>query len=235
MSDHQRSSSPPPGTQTLTRGLEILEFVATSRNGATVQEAANHVGVHRTMAMRALVALGDRNLIRKSPDGRFRIGGGVVALAREFQPALRDAARPVLERLADALQASACLFVADGDAAIAFVVIEPETSPFHLTFKPGSRLPMDHGSAGVAITSSRPPSADDSEAILRARRDGYARSHGLVEPGAWGVSVPIDAALAGIEACVHVTTFHEGVADKALPLVSDAARKLERLLRGVDS
>lgn len=222
----------PPGTQTLVRGLDVLEFVAQSRDGVTVQQAADHVGVHRTMAMRALAALGDRNLIRKSPDGRFRIAAGVIALAREYQPALRDAARPILERLADTLQASACLFAADGDAAVAFLVIEPEASPFHLTFKPGSRHPLDQGSAGIAIASLRPPSDADPEQIIAARLNGYARSHGEVEPGAWGVSVPIETSVTGVEACVHVTTFHEEVADRAVPLVAGAAQELERLLRG---
>lgn len=229
-----RASSPthPPGTQTLVRGLEILDLVAHSRDGLTVQQAADHVGVHRTMAMRALAALSDRNLIRKSPDGRYRIAGGVVALAREYQPALRDASRPILERLADALQASACLFVADGDAAVAFLVIEPEGSPFHLTFKQGSRHPIDQGSAGYAIASLRPPNADDSEPILTARRNGYAQSHGEVEKGAWGVSVPVDPTVAGVESCVHVSTFQEDVAELALPLVIDAAGELARLLGG---
>lgn len=226
------ASTHPPGTQTLLRGLDILELVAQSRDGVTVQQAADHLDIHRTMAMRSLAALGDRNLIRKGPDGRFRIAAGVVALAREYQPALRDAARPVLERLTDSLQASACLFVADGDAAVAFLVIEPEASPFHLTFKPGSRHPMDRGSAGYAISSLRDANDDDPAAVAAARVDGYARSRGEVESGAWGVSVPIDPAVAGVEACVHMTTFQEEVADGAVPLVLEAARELERALLG---
>ncbi len=227
--------SHPPGTQTLVRGLKILELVAQSRDGVTVQEAADHVGVHRTMATRALAALADHHLVRRGLDGRFRIAAGVVAMAREYLPALRNAARPVLEQLVEALQASACLFVADGDDVVAFMVIEPAASPFHLTFKTGSRHPMDQGSAGYAITSRRPPSDTDKDAVHAARRNGYAQSHGEVEPGAWGVSVPLDAAIAGVEVCAHVSTFHEDVAQRAVPLVVRAAREVEQLLLGSGS
>lgn len=232
MSDPAEFPSPPPGTQTLVRGLDILELVAHARNGVTVQQAADHVGIHRTMATRSLAALGSRNLIRKTPDGKFWIASGVVALAREYEPALRDAARPVLERLAGALQSVACLFVADADSTVAFLVIEPAESQILLTFKTGSRHPADRGSASYAIASQRAPLDDDPAPVVKARRDGFARSHGQVQQGGWGVSVPLDPAVTGVEACLHMTSFQEETADRAVPLVISAARELENSLRG---
>lgn len=225
-------SAAPPGTQTLVRGLDILDFVAHSRDGVTVQQAADHVGIHRTMATRSLAALSDYNLIRRGPDGKFWIAAGVISLAREFQPALRDASRPILERLADSVQSSACLFIRDGDAAVAFLVIEPEAATFHLTFKAGSRHPIDLGSASYAIASLREPADDEPPQVTEARRNGVAQSHGEVEPGAWGISVPIDPAAAGVDACVHISTFQKDIAERATPLVVAAARDLEASLRG---
>lgn len=221
----------PPGTQTLVRGLAILEHVAQSTDGVTVQQVADLIAVHRTMALRALAALSEYDLVRKGADGRFRIASGVIALGRNYLPTLREASRPVLDRLSSELGSSTCLLVADGDEAAAVIVIEPADASWHLTFKAGSRHPLDRGSAGYALQSLRPPTPDEPEQVAEARRLGYARSHGEVEPGAWGVTVPLDTSVAGIDTCVHMITFRREVADRAAPLVMEAARRIEDALR----
>src|ERR1700759_4556804 len=43
-----------PGSQTLARGLAALQLVAASRNGLTVQQVADDIGVHRMIAYRLL-------------------------------------------------------------------------------------------------------------------------------------------------------------------------------------
>jgi len=39
-----------PGSQTLARGLAALQLIAASRTGLTVQQVADDIGVHRTIA-----------------------------------------------------------------------------------------------------------------------------------------------------------------------------------------
>ncbi|CAN5413387.1 hypothetical protein BH11ACT7_BH11ACT7_09790 [soil metagenome] len=39
-----------PGSQTLARGLTALQAVAAVPGGLTVQQVADHIGVHRTIA-----------------------------------------------------------------------------------------------------------------------------------------------------------------------------------------
>lgn len=210
----------------------MLKFVAQARDGVTVQEAADHVGVHRTMATRSLAALGEFDLVRRGSDGRFRIAAGALALGRDYLPTLRSASRSVLEQLAATLKSSACLFVVDGDAAVAIMVIEPDNVPFHLTYKTGSRHPLDRGSAGYAIASLHEPDPNEAAAITAARINGYAASHNEVEPGAWGISVPFDPEIVGVQGCVHTTTFHPDIAEDAGPHVIDAARQIEHILSG---
>lgn len=222
----------PAGTQTLMRGLAMLELVAQSHDGVSIQHVADHVGVHRTIATRALQALGEYNLVRRGGDGRFRIGAGAVAMGRQYLTTLREAARPILEQLATSLQSSACLFVVDGDAAVAVMVIEPDDTPFHVTFKTGSRHPLDRGSAGYAIAALKEPASADPAPVVQARDNGFAVSEGEVEPGAWGVSVALQPALIGVEACVHMTTFRREVAEKAAPTVLAAARQIETIVSG---
>lgn len=220
----------PRGTQTLVRGLAMLDFVAAAGDGVTVQQVADHTGAHRTIALRSLAALAEFNLVRKGHDGRFRVGAGVIALGRDYLPALRDAAGPLLVELADGLLCCTGLFVTDSDAAVAVTVVEPTGVPMHLTFKTGSRHPLDRGSAGYALSSLRPASPADPAPVAEARTLGYARSHDEVEPGAWGISVPIDPTVTGVDACIHVTTFRSEVAERAAPLALAATRTLEATL-----
>src|SRR5262245_41129016 len=59
MAESPASAAPngAPGSQTLARGLAALQLVATSRSGLTVQQVADSIGVHRTIAYRLLTTL----------------------------------------------------------------------------------------------------------------------------------------------------------------------------------
>ena len=46
-----------PGSQTLARGLIALQLVADAPAGLTVQQVADGIGVHRTIAYRLLATL----------------------------------------------------------------------------------------------------------------------------------------------------------------------------------
>jgi len=80
------------GSQTLDRGIRALEMVAAASGGMTVQDVADGLGVHRTIAHRLLATLADHRLIARGPDNRFRAGGGLTALAGGVQSTLRETA-----------------------------------------------------------------------------------------------------------------------------------------------
>lgn len=61
------------GSQTLARGLTALQMVADSPTGLTVQQLAEQVGVHRTIAYRLLSTLVQFRLVAK---GRRAIPAG---------------------------------------------------------------------------------------------------------------------------------------------------------------
>src|SRR5437763_14360300 len=96
-SEHPTAPAPSrnAGSQTLDRGIRALELVAASPGGMTVQEVADRLEVHRTIAHRLLATLTDHHLVARGPDGRFRAGGGLVALAGGLQRTLRDTAVPI--------------------------------------------------------------------------------------------------------------------------------------------
>ena len=86
------ASSKSAGSQTLDRGIRALEMVAAAPGGMTVQEVADRLEVHRTIAHRLLATLADHHLVARGPDNRFRAGGGLTALANGLQSTLRDTA-----------------------------------------------------------------------------------------------------------------------------------------------
>ena len=220
----------PAGAQTLARGLAALELVAAAENGMTVGEVAERLGVHRTIASRLLGALAGHRLIARDAGGRYRVGSGLIALARQYEPLLKTAASGVLRRLADKLGATALVTVHDGDSAVAVAVAEPGGLVAHLVYRPGHRSPLDRGAAAYALRSQLAPEPGEPPGVARARRDKYAIAHGEVTAGAYGVAAPIPRAPGERPACVLLITVDRQLAESALPAVTDAARQVSVLL-----
>ena len=113
-------------SQTLDRGLRVLEVVSESPDGLTVTEIAQTLGIGRTVVYRLVVTLEQHAFLRRSADGRCRLGLAVLTLGRQVQPVVRDIALPALRLLADAVGATAHLTIVDGTEALAAVVVERE-------------------------------------------------------------------------------------------------------------
>ena len=220
----------PTGAQTLARGLSALEMVATAENGMTVQEVAERLGVHRTIASRMLCALAQHRLITRDAVGRYRVGSGLIALARLYEPTLKAAAAGVLRHLADKVGATALVLVHDGDSPVAVAAVEPVTMVAHLVYRPGHRSPLDRGAAAYVLRAQLPPEPDEPAGVAKARRDSCAMTHGEVTAGVYDVAAPIPRGPADRPACVHLITVDRQLAESALPAVMDAARQISSLL-----
>src|SRR6476469_10040254 len=170
------------GSQTLDRGIRALEFVAAIPGGLSVQEVADRLGVHRTIAHRLLATLADHHLIARGPDSRFRAGGGLTALAGGAQSALRDSALPIMRELADELESTVARLGREGDELVAIAVAAPTRAAYHLAFRTGSRHALGRGSAGIARLSALPARPDERPEVTRARTQGFSVSKGEVEP-----------------------------------------------------
>src|SRR5215212_3351122 len=120
------------GSQTLDRGIRALELVAATPGGMTVQEVADRLDVHRTIAHRLLATLADHHLIARGPDNRFRAGGGLAALAGGLQSTLLDTALPIMRELAEELESTVALLVREGEEVVGIAVATPTQAPYHL-------------------------------------------------------------------------------------------------------
>ena len=213
------------GSQTLDRGLRALELVSASVTGLTVQDVADRLGVHRTIAHRLLATLADHRLVVRTGDGRFHAGGGLTALAQGVQSTLRAVAVPVMRELADELESTVALLVREGDEAVAVAVVPPTMATYHLAFRTGSRHPLGRGSAGICLLAGLPPREGERPEVTRAREQGFAASKGEVEPNAHGLAVLLHHTGEVPIACLNLITYRDDVMARAVsPMLAGAAK-----------
>jgi DNA-binding IclR family transcriptional regulator len=231
---HEWSASAPAkareGNQTLARGLRVLLAIADSKQGLTVQQVGELLGVHRSIAYRLLQTLADFGLVARSSEGAYIAGARLATLSEAYLPTLKDVSDPVMRSLADQLQSTIALFVEEGGQAVAVAMAYPTTVQHHLAFRPGMRTPLTLGAAGYAILASGPQLPGEPEAVTAARALGYARSHAEIEEGQYAVAAWIPMRATATRACLNLITYREDTADMAGSSMRRAADKVGRLL-----
>lgn len=181
------------GSLTLDRGLALLQAVADAGGeAATISELAVAIGASRAAVYRLLVPLSERGLVWRDGN-KVRLGVGLLRLAGQVLPQLREAARPVLRELAEKVGATAHLSVAQGDQVQAVAVVEPSWTSFHVAYRVGTRHPLSAGAAGKAIT------------LRPGGGEGWVTSSGELEAGASGVAAPVRG-VPGLKASVGVVS-----------------------------
>jgi DNA-binding IclR family transcriptional regulator len=218
------------GSQTLDRGIRALEMVAAAPGGMTIQEVADQLEVHRTIAHRLLATLADHHLIARGSDSRFRAGGGLTALASGLQSTLRDTAMPIMRELAEELESTLVLLVREGEEVVGIATAAPTKGAYHLAFRTGSRHPLGRGSAGICLLSALPARPGERPEVTRARTQGFSVSRGEVEPGAHGLAVLIHQGAETPSACLNLITHRDDIMAAAAPIMLDGAARISALL-----
>ncbi len=210
----------PETAQTLDRGIRILRLLGAAPHGLSVAELATEIGVGRAVVYRLVATLERHSLVRRDADGRIRLWLGLLDLAHDVQPHLRDIAYPPLRALAEDVGATAHLTVADGGEGLALAVAEPSWTDLHVAYRVGSRHPLGQGAAGRAILLARDPAATER----------YAATVGELQDGAYGVAAPIRG-VPGLQASVGVVALRELRAEEVGPRVAAAAADIASGLR----
>jgi DNA-binding IclR family transcriptional regulator len=110
-----KETSDARGSQTLRRGLDILELIA-GAGPVSLRDISQRMGLTRSTAHRLAAALVERDLARQGPQG-YGLGAKVLALAEtaRLQRPLTTLARPHLEQLAREQLDPVNLAIRDGD------------------------------------------------------------------------------------------------------------------------
>jgi DNA-binding IclR family transcriptional regulator len=205
-------------SQTLSRGIRILEILADAREPLSIDEVARRLEVHRSVAYRLLRTLEDHGLTMRDAAGRVVLGSRLAALAAGVAHDLQAEALPELTAVANELGMTCFLAVRDHDDAITLASVEPRHAVASVAQRPGTRHPVTVGAPGKAILSLLPEgrwpagASDELRAAAAAvAADGYATSHDEVIPSLHAVAVPL--ALRGREpaaiAVVYLASAHD--------------------------
>jgi len=190
-------STTAPASQTLSRGIRILELLADAREPLTIDELAARLEVHRSVAYRLLRTLEDHGLVARDSAGRVQLGARIAALAAGVAHDLQAEALPELTAIANELGLTCFLAVLDRDECITLSSVEPRHAVNPVAQRPGTRHPITRGAPGKAILSLLPRSSwpdavspELAHEVADAAARGYATSHDEVIPSLRAVAVP---------------------------------------------
>lgn len=207
-----------PASQTLSRGIRILEVLADAREPLTIDEIARRLDVHRSVAYRLLRTLEDHGLVARDDAGRVAIGARMAALAAGVAHDLQAEALPELTAIANELGETSFLSVLDHDECVTLASVEPRHAVASVAQRPGTRHPVTRGAPGKAILSLLPSAAWPQEATATLREEvrdaaprGWFESHDEVIPSLRAVAVPLDLRGRGPAALavVYLASRHE--------------------------
>ncbi|MDR6868981.1 DNA-binding IclR family transcriptional regulator [Microbacterium resistens] len=210
-----------PASQTLSRGIRILEILADARGALSIDDLAARLEVHRSIAYRLLRTLEDHGLVTRDAAGLVALGPRMAALAAGVSHDLQAEALPELTAVANELGMTCFLAVLDAEECITLVSVEPRHAVASVAQRPGARHPVTAGAPGKAILAQLPDSdeAFGTTAALRAeiavvRERGFATSHDEVIPTVRSVAVPLSlrGGRPASIAVVHVASGHSDVA-----------------------
>ncbi|HEX6954503.1 MAG TPA: IclR family transcriptional regulator [Agromyces sp.] len=187
-----------PQSQTLSRGIRILEILADAREPLSIDELAQRLGVHRSVAYRLLRTLEHHRLTVRDPRGRITLGARLAALAAGVAHDLQAEALPELTSAANELAMTCFLAVLDADEIVTLTSVEPRHAIASVAQRPGTRHSIGLGAPGKVILATMPPNEwpETTDAARRAELEevrvrGWAISHDEVIPGMRSTAVPL--------------------------------------------
>jgi DNA-binding IclR family transcriptional regulator len=256
-----RSTRPPKRSarsQSLERGLDVLEAIAAEGGEVGVRELARRCTLSPTIVQRLVSSLASRGYIEKNGDtSRYRLGHRALALGASGEGAFDYvvAARRELERLAHEQHLNGFVSVLRGGRAIYLLAVQAD-GPVAIKVSPGSEMPLHSTSAGKVLLASlsdsearrilgsrklpaiTPHTTTDPATVIasltKVRRQGFALVNEENIPGVLSVGAPIRDRSGAVVAALSVAFpkyLDAGLTLASVePLVTAAALRISRLL-----
>ncbi|MER8044410.1 IclR family transcriptional regulator C-terminal domain-containing protein [Streptomyces sp. NPDC094032] len=242
-------AAPPEAVTPLLRGIDVLRRLTDAGGRMPVGELERAAGLARSTVDRITATLTRMGYVRV--EGRdivlaprlLELGNAYLASVR-----LPDLLGGLADDLADALDESVSLAVADGDG-IRFVHQATRRRAMSVSFRIGDRLPAERTAPGALFAAEWDEdlwagwrerrgggNGGFEQRVTEARESGWAVDDQLIEPGLVALSVPVREP-AGRIACVLSVVSHTSRHDAGslpevlLPRLRDTAAVMERALR----
>lgn len=155
--------------QSLIRGLTILERLAAARDGDTLSDLAQGVGLAPSTTHRLLKSLEQMRFVSHDVQlGRWFIGVQAFTVGNSFlyHRDFVELARPVMRRLMEESGETANLFVLDDGYAVTLSQVQC-TEMMRMLARLGGRAPVHASAGGKALLAALPD--DEVSAILHRR------------------------------------------------------------------
>lgn len=216
---------PAPHSQTLDRGIRILETLAASVTALSIDQISVELGMHRSIVYRMVRTFEDHRMVNRTADGGCTLGIGMLTLAQTVSRDLTAAVTAELAATADELAMTCFFVVPDGDECVTLTAVEPRHNAGSLIAqRPGTRHPIALGAPGLALLMPRPARANDRPDLELARARGYSCSTDEVLAGLSSVAVPVNKI--GAVAVVYLAGNRERIAARLKQAAATIARAL---------
>ena len=223
-----------PLSQTLDRGLSVLETIAACAAPVGLAALAMDLGLPKSVVHRLVATLSDHHLVTATPDG-YVLGPGAQLLGRRTMPMLQRIARPEVGRLASAVGLTAFFEVRDADRGIILVSVEMRSAHSKAVYEVGDEHLLTRGAPGLAILSCDPPVAAERPEVARARTQGFCVTRGEVVPGQSVLAAPVTATDGRAVGAVAVAFRDEPIRPAHLREVLASARSLTESVRAAQA
>lgn len=241
-SDLDETAKSPPGSQTLLRGLDVLDAVVDGP--VPLAELAQRLGLTRSTTHRLANALIDRRYLTFAPRLGYQFGPKLLELGflAQRQADIVQIARPHIEALAMASEDTVHLGILDADRALYLDKIAGRRR-VEISSRIGDRQPLTSTGLGKALLLDDKPArwetlfVDDRAAgapaaeyaVWLERMRGYVaegRAFDLEEneDQIRCVAAPIRDASGGIVAAISVSSAAQYMADERMTALSDDVR-----------
>lgn len=187
--NEESGSSVGAGSQTLMRGLDILEAV--SEEGLALAELSERIGLAKSTTYRLATALADRGYLAYTPRAGYRLGAKLLQLGAmaQAQIDLIQVSRDYLERLSSSTGDTVHMGVLVDDQAL-YLDKVPGRRRITISSRVGDRQPLSSTGLGKALMLDHSPAywaerfdADQQSgshpidpALWRERMAGYAEA-----------------------------------------------------------
>lgn len=157
----------PSGSQTLLRGLDVIEAVADGFGG--LQELASHLELTRSTTYRLAAALVERRYLASTPRGGYRLGPKLLELgsAAHRDLDLVQVARPFIEDLSERTNDTVHLGILEGERALYLDKIAGRRR-ITISSRVGEQQPLTSTGLGKALLLDE--TAERWEEAFRAER-----------------------------------------------------------------
>jgi len=214
------------GSQSLERGLDVLEIVEAEGGDIGVREIARRLELSPTIVQRMVTSLAKRGYVAKNVEtSRYRLGYRSLALGAHGGTAADYivTARRELERLARDHGLNGFVSVLHGGRAVYLLAVQAE-APVAIKVAPGSEMALHSTAAGKVLLAS----VSDGEArkLLGHGKLAAITPHTLTEPAT------VVAALAKVRKLGFATVNEEnirGVLSVGAPIRDRAGKVLAAL------